>query len=75
MLGDKKPHKPNVPHNAWELRLERKIKQQRNDISKLSEMAREIVTRNHQWLRRKLADTPVSEALETAKQCLIALAG
>ena len=34
--------------------LERKIKQQRSDISKLSKMARRIITNNHQWLRRKL---------------------
>ena len=37
--------------------------------------ASEIVTRNHQQMRYKLGYAPVSEALETAKQRLVALAG
>ena len=60
MLSGKKPHKPSAYHHVWQITLEKNIKQQRSDISKLSEVARGIVTRNYQWLRRKLGDTPVS---------------
>ena len=55
------------------MRLERNIKRQRAYISKLSEMARGTVTRNHERLAHKLRDTPVTEALEAAKQRLVAL--
>ena len=59
--------------NAWQQRLERKIKRLRSDVSKLSEIAKGSATENQEWLR-KLRDTPVTAALVTAKQRLVALA-
>ena len=49
------------------------IKRLRSDVSKLSEIAKGNATKNQEWLR-KLIDTPVTTALEIAKQCLVALA-
>ena len=62
-----------TPRNAWQQRLERKIKRLRSDVSKLSEIAKGSATENQEWLR-KLRDTPVTAALVTAKQRLVALA-
>ena len=45
----------------------------RSDVSKLSEIAKGNATKNQEW-QRKLRDTPVTTALETAKQRLVALA-
>ena len=45
----------------------------RLDVSKLSEIAKGNVTKNQEW-QRKLRDAPVTTALETAKQRLVALA-
>ena len=56
-----------------EQRLERKIKRLRSDVSKLSEIAKGNATKNQEW-QRKLRDTPVTTALETAEHCLVALA-
>ena len=61
------------PALAWQQWPERKIKRLRSDVSKLSEIAKENATKNQEWLR-KLRDTPVTTALETAKQRLVALA-
>ena len=68
-----KGSRPQTPRNAWQQRLERKIKRLRSDVSKLSEIAKGNATKNQEW-QRKLRDTPVTTALETAKQRLVALA-
>ena len=46
----------------------------RSDVSKLSEIAKGNATKKNQEWQRKLRDTPVTTALETAKQSLVALA-
>ena len=54
-----KGSRPQTPHNAWQQRLERKIKRLRSDVSKLSEIAKGNATKNQEW-QRKLRDTPVT---------------
>lgn len=59
------------PHNAWQIRLENKIKQARSDVSKLCELVRGHIRRDKIPIRYR--DMTVKEALETAKQRLVAL--
>ena len=38
-----------TPRNAWQQRLERKIKRLRSDASKLSEIVKGNATKNQEW--------------------------
>ena len=72
--GIMRPQQPQNLHNAWQIRLERKIKQQRAEVSKLSALAGGATLRDSSWLRRKYQDVTPKVALEIAKQRLTALA-
>ena len=63
----KKRSQPWTLHNALQQRLVRKIKQLRSDVSELSEIAKENVIKNQEWLR-KLRDTPVTTSRPLWKQ-------
>ena len=69
----KKDSRPQTPRNAWKQWLEKMIKRLGSNVSKLSEVTKRNATKNQEWLR-KLRDTPVTTALETAKKRLVALA-
>ena len=56
------------------MRLENKIKQQRAEVSKLAEMAKGKTIKDENRLKKKYKNIPISEALESAKQRLTALA-
>ena len=73
IAGKSRSTQPRISHNAWQQRLERKIKRLRSDVSRLSEVAKGKVIRNQDRLRRRYGNAPVTIALETAKQRLVAL--
>ena len=69
----KKGSRPQTPHNAWQQRLEKKIKRLRSDVNKLSGIAKGNATKNQEW-QKKLRDTPATTAVEAAKQRVVAFA-
>ena len=69
----KKGSRPQTPHNAWQQRLEKKIKRLRSDVNKLSGIAKGNATKNQEW-QKKLRDTPATTPLEAAKQRVVAFA-
>jgi len=71
--GIMRPQQPQNFCNAWQIRLEKKIKKQRAEVSKLSTLASGIAIRDAR-LRQKYQDTTPQVALEIAKQRLTALA-
>ena len=68
-----KGSRPQTPRNAWQQRLEKKIKRLRSDVNKLSGIAKGNATKNQEW-QKKLRDTPATTPLEAAKQRVVAFA-